>query len=209
MRPLKRRVRAAKADARRERRRRELPPHLAAVDRVKGGITLEEADLLFRLAGQVDGSGCIVEVGSYRGRSTVALAHGAGSTPVFAIEPHEPFKGILGGEFGPEDRAAFFETMLHSKGYERVRLVNLSSEVVTPGWQRPVGLLWIDGDHSYGGVRRDWDAWKPHLAPGAVLAFDDSTDETIGPHRLIGALTEAGELTVIERVGKVTALRRP
>jgi hypothetical protein len=206
---VKRRIRAAKNDRKRARRQRALPPHLRAVDRVKGAITLEEADLLFRLAGQTDGKGCIVEVGSYRGRSTVALAAGAGSTPVFAIEPHEPFTGVLGGEFGPEDRAAFFEAMLDSKGYERVRLVNLSSEIVTPGWQQPVGLLWIDGDHSYEGVRRDWDAWKPHLVAHALVAFDDSTDEAIGPYRLIAELTQAGELTLVERVGKVTTLERP
>jgi hypothetical protein len=204
-RPLTRRVRAAK----RSIGRRRLPAHLRAVDRVTGGISLEEADLLFRLAVQADGKGCIVEVGSSRGRSTVALAHGARSSPVFAIEPHEPFEGVLGGKFGPEDRAAFFETMLGSKGYERVRLVNLSSEIVTPGWRQPVGLLWIDGDHSYEGVRRDWDAWKPHLLPHAVVAFDDSTDEAIGPYRLIGELTEAGELTLVERVGKITTLERP
>ena len=56
--------------------------------------------------------------------------HGA---PVFAVEPHETFEGILGGSFGPADRAAFFRTMLTTSSYPAVRLVNLSSEVVTPG----------------------------------------------------------------------------
>jgi len=169
-------------------------------------ITFDEADLLFHLAARVD-SGCIVEVGSYRGRSTVALAQGAGARPVFAIDPHEPFTGALGGTFGPEDRAAFFRAMLRSKSYERVRLVNLSSEIIGPGWREPIGLLWIDGDHSYEGVRRDWEVWSPHLAPRAVVAFDDSTDETIGPYRLISELTAVDGLDVVERVGKITALR--
>ena len=189
--------------------RHRLPPHLRAVDRAEGMISLDEADLLFRLAAQADGTGCVVEVGSFRGRSTVALARGASSSPVFAIDPHEPFTGVLGGKFGPEDRAAFFKTMLRSRGCERVRLVNLSSEIVTPGWREPVRLLWIDGDHSYEGVCRDWEAWKPHLVPNAVVAFDDSIDETIGPCRLIRELIDADELSLIEQVGKVTALRRP
>jgi hypothetical protein len=55
--------------------------------------------------------GCIVEVGSYRGRPTAALALGSLSgfqVPVYAVDPQEEFKGIYGGQFGPEDRGAFF-----------------------------------------------------------------------------------------------------
>ena len=96
-------------------------------------------------------AGAIVEVGSYHGRSTVALSCGAeagAKLPVYAIEPHEHFIGELGGNFGPPDRAAFFETMLRTSCFENVRLVNLSSEIVSPGWQLPVSALWIDGTAS-------------------------------------------------------------
>lgn len=202
-------IQLARTSVRRAFMRRSLPPHLRAVDRVEGMISLDEADLLFRLAAQADGTGCVVEVGSFRGRSTVALAYGASSSPVFAIEPHESFAGVLGGTFGPEDRAGFFRAMLRSRCYERVRLVNLSSEIVAPGWREPVRLLWIDGDHSYEGVRRDWETWKPHLIQHAVVAFDDSIDETIGPFRLIRELIDTDELILLEQVGKITALRRP
>src|SRR5690606_12219012 len=37
----------------------------------------------------------------------------------------------------------------------------------------PVGLLFVDGDHNYGAVRADVSAWATHLAPDAVIAFDD------------------------------------
>ncbi len=201
---------AVRAGLRRVLMRHRLPAHLRAVARAEGMISLEEADLLYRLAGGVDGAGCIVEVGSFRGRSTVALALGAApvSSPVFAIDPHEPFTGILGGEFGPKDRAAFFKAMLRTRCYEHVRLVNLSSEIVTPGWRTPVSLLWIDGDHSYEGVRRDWEAWKSHLVSHAIVAFDDSIDRTIGPYHLVCELIDEGELSIVEQVGKITALRR-
>ena len=76
--------------------------------RTQGMTSLKEVSLLYELAKQAK-NGCIVEVGSYRGRSTVALGRGSmdgNQVPVFAIEPHEEFRGVLGGQFGPEDRGA-------------------------------------------------------------------------------------------------------
>jgi hypothetical protein len=183
---------------------------LAPVMRAEGMISVAEARLLYELAREVV-TGCIVEVGSYRGRSTIALARGSQAghnVPVFAFDPHEESVGILGGKFGPEDRAWFFRNMLRSGCYRIVRLVELSSAVVSAGWHRPVSLLWIDGDHSYEGVRSDFDCWLPHLVPGAAIALDDATDERIGPCRVIRELLETGQFQESQGVGKVRVVRR-
>jgi predicted O-methyltransferase YrrM len=162
-----------------------------------------EAVLLTRLASAVD-DGCIVEVGSFRGMSTIALAKGA-RVPVYAIEPHEEFTGVLGGTFGPADRRAFFENLLQAGVVEQVRLVNLSSEVVAPGWQLPVGLLWIDGDHRYEAVRRDFECWEPHLR--GLVAFHDAIQPKLGPAQLIAELLESG-FELVEHVQGTKVLRR-
>jgi hypothetical protein len=163
-----------------------------------------EADLLTRLASEVD-EGCIVEVGSWRGMSTIALAKRA-RVPVYAIEPHEHFTGVLGGTFGPDDRRAFFENLLRARVVEKVRLVNLSSEVVAPGWRLPVGLLWIDGDHRYEAVRRDLTCWEPHLR--GKVAFHDAIQPTLGPFRLIEELLADG-YELVEHVQGTKVLQRP
>jgi Methyltransferase domain len=170
---------------------------------VEGMIGDLEQELLTRLAGEVD-EGCIVEVGSWRGMSTIALAHGA-RVPVYAIEPHEEFTGVLGGMFGPDDRRAFFENLLQAGVVEKVRLVNLSSEVVAPAWQLPVGLLWIDGDHRYEGVKRDFECWAPHLR--GKVAFHDAIQEKLGPFRLIEELLADG-YELVEHVQGTKVLRR-
>jgi len=36
-----------------------------------------------------------------------------------------------------------------------------------------VDVLFIDGDHSYGGVRRDYELWSPLVRPGGIIAFHD------------------------------------
>jgi hypothetical protein len=189
---------------------RAWPSELRDVKEIEGWLSLDGALLLYELARLVS-SGCIVEVGSYRGRSTVALARGsaAGSNvPVYAVEPHEEFVGVLGGVFGPEDRAAFFQTMLRTGAYRQVRLVNLSSEVLSGGWMVPVALLWLDGDHAYQSVRRDFDAWAPHLTAGCDLVLDDAADPELGPFRLAEELGSEGWERV-RLVGRVLHLRRP
>jgi predicted O-methyltransferase YrrM len=189
--------------------RRDWPAELQDVPTIKGWLSPDAAALLYELAREVE-DGCIVEVGSYRGRSTVVLARGAAAgkgAPVYAVEPHEPFVGVLGGEFGPEDRAAFFRNMVRTGAYEQVRLLNTSSEILSPGWSEPVALLWLDGDHSYDGVKRDFDSWERHLLPDADLVLDDADDPELGPSRLVEELKARG-WEKAEEAGRVVHLRR-
>lgn len=38
----------------------------------------------------------------------------------------------------------------------------------------PLDFVFIDGDHTYDGVRADWLAWSPLVRPGGVVAFHDT-----------------------------------
>jgi hypothetical protein len=179
---------------------------LNIVLRTQGLIHGDEAQELAQLAAQSDPSHAIVEVGSFRGRSTVALALGTkrgNGAPVFAVEPHERFTGPLGGEFGPPDRRAFFRNLLAAGAVERVHPIAVSSEVIAPGWKMPVGVLWIDGDHRYAGVQRDLRCWEPHVVPGGFVAFHDALSPELGPHRVIGELLMSERF---ERVGDAVRL---
>jgi MMP 1-O-methyltransferase len=177
---------------------------------VPGSTDSEEVSLLYELASQVT-RGCIVEVGSAKGRSTVALALGAksgGGAAVYAIEPHEHFEGVLGGVFTPRNRAAFFESLLRSDTVEIVRLVNVSSEVVAPGWQAEVGLVFIDGDHRFEGAMRDFECWTTHLVEGGLMVLHDSIDPSLGPFRVIELALASGEYDRVRASSRATILRR-
>jgi hypothetical protein len=184
------------------------PNFIDCIKKTEGMITFEEAKLLYDLATDIT-ENCIVEIGSYRGRSTTALACGSlngMSVPVFAIEPHEDFTGILKAEFGPQDRAAFFKTMLDTGCYKIVRLVNLSSEIIASNWNLKIALLFIDGDHTFEAVKKDFDCWYPHLAKGALIAFHDSKNTQIGPFRLIRNLLATGKFKKRCEAGQITVL---
>lgn len=194
--------------ARQRLRRLGQPAPVRRAMAVEGMVSDAEILGLIDLAAAVPDDACIVEIGSYRGRSTSALALGSNGAPVYAVEPHESFEGMYGGQFGPADRRAFFENLLRVGVVEKVRLVNLSSEVVCQGWTRPVGLLWIDGDHTLDGVRRDFESWQRFLRPDAVVAFHDATDPDGGPAKLIEQLCADGPYERCAEVHRIVALRR-
>jgi hypothetical protein len=179
---------------------------------IDGFLTVAEGEVLFAYAKAVT-DGCIVEVGSYRGRSTAALCAGvsAGPTtegepvPVYAVEPHEKFIGVRGGKFGPGDRREFFKNMVEHRLVRFVRLLNATSRVVTPGWHTPVSMLYLDGDHRYDATLADFESWRPHLVEGAAVLFADAHDD--GPSRVIAEYAARKMLNKVESVGKITVFK--
>ena len=80
----------------------------------------------------------------------------------------------------------------------RVEWIRARSDEAVKGWDRPIDFLFIDGDHAYGAVKRDWDDWNVHVKPDGVIAFHDAMldapwmDESYGSARFVGELTAAG-----------------
>jgi glycosyltransferase involved in cell wall biosynthesis len=181
----------------------------AFLSNYRGGVSVEEGLALNRYAADCAG-GDIVEIGSFRGKSAVALATGAipSRCQVYCVDPHVEFTGVYGGKFGPQDRGAFYQVMLQTGLFEKVALINLPSREAARAWRRPIGLLFVDGDHSFRGVKGDFDAWDPHVCLGGIIAFDDATDPAVGPANLIDQILASGRYAALETVGKVRFLRK-
>lgn len=160
---------------------RALGPDLAGGEAIEGLIHPREGLLLYMLARRAAHVGNVVEVGSYLGKSTWYLARGlidAGSPyRVVSIDPH------------PEDHYDRYLANIRAGGVaDRVEPhVGYSYDVVR-GFDRPVGLVWIDGDHEYAAVQRDFEDWFPHLAEGGWIAFHDTVNMWQGPTRVVREL---------------------
>jgi predicted O-methyltransferase YrrM len=104
-------------------------------------LTPAEVDCLFQL-GQFDQvAGVIVEIGSWKGMSTVALAHGAAKRhhqSIYTIDPRR----ILPEEAYFEDTEAEFRNNLTKAGVEnQVVPLIMTSEVAVRGWDNSIRLL--------------------------------------------------------------------
>ena len=86
----------------------------ALMESLTGGVTTEEAALLRRLASEVH-EGCIVEVGSFRGKSAVALATGVreqerrSGHPFIASNPIARSRDFTGASLGRKIGARFMK----------------------------------------------------------------------------------------------------
>ena len=161
-----------------------------ALDGVDGFLRDDEAQLLYDLAQSVPAGQTIVEIGSYRGRSTIALALGAPEgVLVYAIDPHDAHEAG-GHRFDMADNAIFMANVVRAGVGHKIRVVNLPSSLGAHRWEgwRNVGLLWIDGAHDYEAVKQDVDLWSWYLVPGGKLVLHDSTGAWEGPTRAANEL---------------------
>jgi predicted O-methyltransferase YrrM len=175
---------------------------LSLVMSIEGMLSETEAALLFRLASEATGP--IVEIGSYRGRSTVALALGSragANVPVYAIDPHEDFTEPDGFVFGRADAVAFTQALIEAAVVDIVRVVELPASAVT--LNRPISLLWIDGNHDQ--ALDDARRFIWNISGGGRIAFHDSH---LDPVRVAIAFSDSAGFQQVETVGGITVMDR-
>jgi SAM-dependent methyltransferase len=145
---------------------------------VDGWLTEAQAQRLDRCARAVPGGGRIVEIGSFRGRSTIVLARAAGDgIEVVAIDPHlgsdrGPQEITAQPELGEEDTQLFRSNLERHGVLDRVRHVRmLSSEAPL---EDAIDLLYVDGAHRFAPARGDIVRWGARVRDGGTMLVHDS-----------------------------------
>jgi MMP 1-O-methyltransferase len=161
-----------------------------AARKIPGFLTENEARFLGMVVACTPGTGAIVEIGSFKGKSTVMLAkvaqhYGLGS--IAAIDPHN-FNNEELHKHRDVPGASTYDDFLSN-----IRLAGVSASVepyrafsvdVAATWGAPIRFLWIDGDHTYRGAKADFDGFARHVVPGGVVALHDALHEFSGPIRV-------------------------
>lgn len=171
-------------------------PDLSTGEEIEGLIHPREGLLLYTLARRAAHIGNVVEIGSYHGCSTWYLVQGlrdAGSPyKVISIDPH----------IDPKQRDAYYATLERHGLADWVEpRVAFSHDVAESFDEGPVGMVWIDGDHSYRGVKEDFEDWFPRLECGGWYAMHDTVNSWFGPtklaRRLLGRRSDLADIGVV------------
>lgn len=160
-----------------------LQKHLASLE---GLISVECGLFLQKLAVEITANTDIVELGSYKGKSSCYLATGAKAgykAHVWCIDPWDLVGNKPVGKLNYTDAWIFntWRNNVQACGVTRqISVVKDFSVNAAKKFNRPVGMIFIDGNHTYEGVKADFEAWYPHLVKDAVVVFDDYVSPHLG-----------------------------
>lgn len=161
---------------------------LGQYNKIEGWLTVTEATGLFTISTLLQKHANILEIGSWKGKSTWCLAQGLKSGIINCIDPFN-----AAGETGSK------EIYEKEKGNQSLldqfhfNLKNVSTKIkinVLQGYSnefvgrvKDIHFLFIDGDHSIDGCKFDYENFEQDIVPGGFLAFHDydSSRPELGP----------------------------
>ncbi len=147
-----------------------------------GMMPPEDLLTVYRLACTWPAKGDIVELGSWVGLTTSYLGAACrvrGDGKVYAVDTFQGTKED-GDSYASIEKfegstfQAFRDQIDRANVADLVKpLVGYTSQVATSYQGRPIRVLLIDADHSYEGVRSDFELWSPMVTMGGLIIFHD------------------------------------
>jgi len=142
----------------------------------------------------------IVEIGRAEGGSTILMgaARRDQNTQIISIDK------------SPVDDEQLL-TLFEKLKIENVELLQKNSQVFNVAPIGEVGLVFIDADHTYPGVKADFENWLPAVAVGGYVVFHDVTDvdlENFGPIKLYRELLEDLRVRPVDGAGSVQCMMK-
>jgi hypothetical protein len=170
----------------------------------------------------VEGAQLPVEIGAGYGATAIVMLWWNKAAPlVVSIDPFVT-DGVTNWHSTRVITAGNVEKVM-GEDYERWLLYEDFSYNVAPGWAHgPIDFLFLDGDHRYEEVRRDWEDWLPLVQSAGIVILHDSrrlpdpegkwkgrfNRGWPGPTRLAGEALQDNRVELVEEVGSMTIWRK-
>jgi len=153
----------------------------SAINAVEGWLPLDEAELLFTKASSLPDNAVIVEAGSYKGRSTVAMGYACRGTNrhIYSVDLWNPYPIEDWRKNVEKNRLLEYVTPFQGNSHDVLKQWNQ----LTGG--KVIDFIFIDASHEYADVLLDFELSFPLVKPGSWIAFHDVGDsESSGPGRV-------------------------
>jgi len=120
-----------------------------------------------------------IEIGVYEGVNTSLIARNMKSEGrLYGIDPF--FKGRAGICYS---KLIALHNLKKTQTIGKVTLIEkLSSDAAADVPER-IDFMFIDGDHSYEGIAKDWELFSCKIVPGGIIALHDTSVPDFDPER--------------------------
>ena len=183
---------------------------LGHASRIPSWTAPRELAALYDLAVAVPPNAVVLEIGSHLGASTCYLGAGllaSGAGRLWCVDTWQ-------NETMPDGERDTYAAFVANTQVLAPRLTTIrkrSDSLHDGDVPVPVHLAFIDGDHRYDAVRRDFDTVARWLAPDGVIAFHDfGNDDHEGVTRVVGEALASGRWVqrgLVETLAWITPAR--
>ncbi len=148
------------------------------INQINGWLDEKEALKLYEIARSLPPEAVIVEIGSYEGKSTVWLGKALRKNrtgKLYSVDHHigSPEKGESEATVNTWEK---FRQNINKFGLEEtVTAIKKDSSWAVIDFDKRIDLLFIDGNHEFEEVDRDWRLWTKKLSENAWVVLHDAT----------------------------------
>jgi len=115
----------------------------------------KDFEVLSKYAALVESPNWCVDIGTYMGGSAeIMMLSSKPDVKIYTVDQRE----MVSKEFQERNK-------------DKIRFDFIDSRHAGSLWNKPVGMLFIDGDHY--NARKDFDAWEKHVIQGGYVLFHD------------------------------------
>jgi len=156
------------------------------IDTIKGFMPLHEGKALMKWAKKFSKLGPILEIGSYCGKSAIFLSHGAfiNEQLVYTIDHHKGSEEHqINEEYFDKSTYDFEKESVNTlpflikninafKAHNIVPIIGKSIQI-SKNWNEQLGMVFIDGGHSYDSANSDYLNWNSKIISKGSLVIHD------------------------------------
>ena len=147
--------------------------------------TDEEKKTFYKYASKVPDMGTIVDIGTCAG----------GSAFIFALAS-KPSVNVV--TIDPAENSSFIENLKVLDNEKKIIYIKDISESAVKKFAGDIDLIFIDGVHSYRGVKNDFTWFKPFMNKDTIIMFHDYYLYKNKIGKAIDELVDTGEIEKIE-----------